>query len=60
MTLQVRWREWLTDRLSGWWLADQRYYRMNFTARRSWGPPEFRNTDDVRLATEPIFESRSA
>ena len=55
MTLQVRWREWLTDRLSGWWLADQRYYRMNFTAPEL-GPPEFRIADDVRLATEPIFE----
>ncbi len=55
LTLQVRWREWLTDRLAGWWLADQRYYRMNFTAPEL-GPPEFRIADDVRLATEPIFE----
>jgi len=55
MTLQVRWREWLTERLAGWWIADQRYYRMNFTAPEL-GPPEFRITDDVRLATEPIFE----
>ncbi|MFX5084882.1 hypothetical protein ABTC40_19780, partial [Acinetobacter baumannii] len=30
MLLQMRWREWLTHRLAGWWIADQRYYRMQF------------------------------
>jgi vitamin B12/bleomycin/antimicrobial peptide transport system ATP-binding/permease protein len=55
MLLQVRWREWLTDRLAGWWIADQRYYRMNFTAPEL-GPPEFRIADDVRMSTEPVFE----
>jgi putative ATP-binding cassette transporter len=55
LLLQVRWRESLSERLMGWWIADQRYYRMNFTAPEL-GPPEFRIADDVRLATEPVFE----
>ena len=28
MLLQVSWRRWLTLHLAGWWIADQRYYRM--------------------------------
>jgi putative ATP-binding cassette transporter len=32
MTLQMRWREWLTEKLAGWWLEDQRYYRLEIAA----------------------------
>ncbi|KQU54921.1 hypothetical protein ASG72_04765 [Bosea sp. Leaf344] len=55
MLLQARWREYLTDRLAGWWIADQRYYRMQFTATEQTAP-EFRIAEDVRLSVEPLVE----
>ncbi|WP_066476565.1 ABC transporter ATP-binding protein/permease [Bosea sp. WAO] len=55
MTLQVRWREWLTRHIAGWWIADQRYYRLQFVAREQ-SAPEYRIADDVRLAIEPLVE----
>ena len=55
MLLQVRWRENLTRRLSGWWIADQRYYRLGFLARNMTAP-EYRIAEDVRLAIEPLVE----
>ncbi|WP_296575331.1 ABC transporter ATP-binding protein/permease [Phreatobacter sp.] len=55
MLLQVRWREWLTNRLAGWWIADQRYYRLGFLDTEH-SAPEFRIAEDVRIATEPLVE----
>lgn len=55
MLLQMRWREYLTKRLAGWWIADQRYYRLQFTAPEQ-SAPEYRIAEDVRLATEPLVE----
>jgi putative ATP-binding cassette transporter len=55
MWLQVRWREWVTDRLAGWWIADQRYYRLGFLDSEH-KAPEFRIAEDVRIATEPLVE----
>jgi putative ATP-binding cassette transporter len=55
MLLQTRWREYLTRRLAGWWIADQRYYRLGFIAREQTAP-EYRIADDVRLAIEPLVE----
>lgn len=55
MLLQVRWREWLTNRLAGWWIADQRYYRLGFLATEHTAP-EFRIAEDVRISTEPLVE----
>lgn len=55
MLLQVRWREWLTNRLAGWWIADQRYYRLGFLDTENTAP-EFRIAEDVRIATEPLVE----
>jgi len=55
MLLQVRWREWLTHRLAGWWIADQRYYRLQFVVPDQ-SAPEYRIADDVRLAIEPLVE----
>ncbi|WP_332696329.1 ABC transporter ATP-binding protein/permease [Bosea sp. (in: a-proteobacteria)] len=55
MLLQVRWREWLTRHVAGWWIADQRYYRLQFVARER-SAPEYRIADDVRLAIEPLVE----
>lgn len=55
MTFQARWRAWLTRHMAGWWIADQRYYRLGFVAPDQ-SAPEFRIADDVRLAIEPLVE----
>jgi vitamin B12/bleomycin/antimicrobial peptide transport system ATP-binding/permease protein len=55
MSLQMRWREWFTKRIAGWWLADQRYYRLTFTAPDQ-SAPEYRIAEDVRLSIEPLVE----
>lgn len=55
MLLQMRWREDLTRHIAGWWIADQRYYRMQFTAKEQ-SAPEYRIAEDVRLAIEPLVE----
>ena len=55
MTLQVRWRQWLTGILLTRWLSEQRYYRLAVTDDQQINP-EFRMADDVRLATEPVVE----
>jgi putative ATP-binding cassette transporter len=55
LLLQMRWREWLTHRIAGWWIADQRYYRMQFVAPEQ-SAPEYRIAEDVRLAIEPLVE----
>ncbi|AVO47195.1 ABC transporter ATP-binding protein/permease [Phreatobacter cathodiphilus] len=55
MLLQVRWREWVTNKLAGWWIADQRYYRLGFLAQEH-SAPEFRIAEDVRISTEPLVE----
>jgi putative ATP-binding cassette transporter len=53
--LQVRWREWCTHNLLDGWLKNQRFYRM--TAADSPMPnPEYRISDDVRMATEPLTD----
>ena len=55
MTLQLRWRQWVTLRLFGWWLDDQRYYRLSIVDQEHTSP-EYRIADDARIATEPIVE----
>jgi vitamin B12/bleomycin/antimicrobial peptide transport system ATP-binding/permease protein len=55
LLLQAKWREWVTDRVAGWWIADQRYYRLGFVAPEQTAP-EFRISDDVRLSVEPLVE----
>ena len=55
MTLQAQWRRWLTLHLLGDWLEDRRFYQMNITAPEL-DNPEFRMTDDVRIATEPVVD----
>ncbi len=55
MTLQVRWRQWLVDRLLGQWLADQRFYHLNATGREP-ANPEYRISDDTRWATEILVD----
>ncbi len=55
LLLQVKWREWMTDKIAGWWIADQRYYRLGFVAPEQ-SAPEQRIAEDVRLSIEPLVE----
>ena len=55
LVLQIRWREWLTKNILGWWIADQRYYRLPFVAEEQ-SVPEVRISDDIRLAIEPVVD----
>ena len=55
LMLQVRWREWLTRHLAGWWIEDQRYYRLGI-ANEEQSAPEFRIAEDVRLGVEPLSD----
>ncbi len=55
MTMQIRWREWLCDKLTGWWLQDQRYYRLKIAAEEQ-ATPEYRIARDVQLALEPLVD----
>ena len=51
MTLQRRWRRWLTDNLVDRWLKGGRYYQLNLVSGDHQNP-EYRIADDVRIATE--------
>lgn len=51
MTIQRRWRQWLTDNLVDRWLKNGRYYQLNLISGDHKNP-EYRIADDVRLATE--------
>ncbi len=55
MTLQIRWRQWLTEKLLARWLSKQRYYRLAVTDDDQVNP-EYRMADDLRLASEPVLE----
>lgn len=51
MTLQRRWREWLSGHLYDYWLHDERYKRLRFVAG-DFEAPEFRIAEDARIATD--------
>ena len=51
MTLQRRWRKWLTDTLVDRWLKSGRYFQLNLVSGDHKNP-EYRIADDVRIATE--------
>jgi putative ATP-binding cassette transporter len=51
MTLQRRWRRWLTDILVDRWLKSGRYFQLNLVSGDHKNP-EYRIADDVRIATE--------
>lgn len=55
MTLQVRWRAWITGQLTARWLGEQRYYRLAITDEGNINP-EYRLAEDTRLASEPVVE----
>ncbi|WP_214470363.1 ABC transporter ATP-binding protein/permease [Mesorhizobium sp. dw_380] len=51
MTMQRRWRSWLTTSAIGRWLVNGRYYQLNLVAGDH-SNPEARLTEDLRIATE--------
>jgi len=55
MTLQRRWRAWLSGWLMGRWLGSSRHYQLALVAGEHKNP-EFRIADDVRVATEAPVE----
>ncbi len=54
-TLQVRWREWLVERLLDTWLDRQRFYHLNASGTEP-PNPEYRISDDTRWATEILVD----
>ncbi|MER8631942.1 ATP-binding cassette domain-containing protein [Mesorhizobium opportunistum] len=51
MTMQRRWRSWLTTSVIARWLTNGRYYQLNLVAGDH-SNPEARLTEDLRIATE--------
>jgi putative ATP-binding cassette transporter len=51
MTMQRRWRSWLTTAIIGRWLAHGRYYQLNLV-KGDHQNPEARLSEDLRIATE--------
>ena len=51
MTLQRKWRAWLSDDLYRYWLERDRLVRLNFVAG-DYQAPEYRIAEDGRLATD--------
>src|SRR5262245_49973606 len=51
MTMQRRWRAWLTHHLLDRWLRNGRYYQLHLVTGDHQNP-EYRIADDARLATE--------
>ena len=51
MTMQRRWREWLSSHLYDYWLQNDRYRRLNFMLGEH-QTPEYRIAEDARVATD--------
>jgi putative ATP-binding cassette transporter len=51
MTLQRKWREWLSYRLYHHWLDNNRYVRLRFITG-DYQAPEYRIAEDARIATD--------
>ncbi|WP_440588151.1 SbmA/BacA-like family transporter [Bradyrhizobium genomosp. I (2014)] len=51
MTVQRRWREWLTGKVIDYWVENDRYARLAFVQSER-QIPEYRIAEDVRIATD--------
>ena len=51
MTLQRRWRAWVTDNVLSEWLKNGRYFQLNLVSGDH-DNPEYRIAEDVRIATD--------
>jgi putative ATP-binding cassette transporter len=54
--LQLSWRDWLTKRLVGAWLADARHYQLGYVMAEGAENPDQRIAEDVRVATEAAVD----
>lgn len=54
-TIQIAWRQWLTSRLAGEWMASGRHYRMAYMAGDH-DNPDGRISEDIRIATEAAVD----
>jgi putative ATP-binding cassette transporter len=55
MTMQRRWRRWLSGHVIERWLANGRYYQLNLV-KGEHENPEYRIAEDLRLATDSPVE----
>lgn len=55
MSLAAEWRRWLSLDLAKGWMGGRRFYQLGIASPEI-DAPEFRMTDDVRIATEPIVD----
>src|SRR5205085_3167881 len=51
MSIQRRWRAWLTDSVVSRWLTNGRYYQLNLVSGDHQNP-EYRIAEDLRIATD--------
>lgn len=54
-SLQITWRQWLTRRLAGEWMASGRHYRMTYL-EGDHDNPDGRISEDIRIATEAAVD----
>ncbi|UGA41457.1 hypothetical protein HU230_0024065 [Bradyrhizobium quebecense] len=52
MTVQRKWREWLTNNLIDYWVDDNRYTGLSLVQGNQKIIPEYRIAEDVRIATD--------
>ncbi len=55
MRLQIRWRQWLAQRLIGRWLSERRFYQLSIVGGEAENP-EARMSEDGRLAIELLVD----
>ncbi|MHB2165892.1 ABC transporter ATP-binding protein/permease [Alsobacter sp. R-9] len=55
LALQAHWRRWLSSSLLAQWLRQRRFYQLAIVAPEV-DSPEFRMTDDVRFAVDPLVD----
>ncbi|MDB5571893.1 MAG: bacA 2 [Hyphomicrobiales bacterium] len=55
MRLQIRWRQWLAQRLVARWLSERRFYQLSIVGGEAENP-EARMSDDGRLAIELLVD----
>lgn len=50
--LQIGWRNWLTERVSGRWMSNGRHYQVTHIQTAEHDNPDGRIAEDIRIATE--------
>lgn len=55
-SLQIGWREWLTNRLIDLWMSQGRHYLVTHTEKGEHDNPDGRIAEDIRVATESAID----